>query len=105
MTPRGFVPAGGIVEVPLSGGGSLFVQEGSCGDGCEMLFIFLNGEFLGTDWPEASSGILGVAPAGADRFNVTYANGGQAPVTVTFTWSGGRLRPNATAPGQCRSGC
>jgi hypothetical protein len=104
MASRGFTPSGPVVTVP-AGGSTLLVQRGTCGDGCDMLFIFLDNRFLGTDWPQPSARIVDVQAAGDGRFVATYADASGAPVPVTFTWSGGRLRPNAIAPGQCQGGC
>jgi hypothetical protein len=104
MGARGFTPSGPIVPVP-AGESTLLVQRGTCGDGCDMLFIFLDGRFLGTDWPQPSARILDVQGAGSGRFVATYADAGGTGVPVTFTWDGKRLRPNTIAPGQCQGGC
>jgi hypothetical protein len=92
------------VQVAATGGGTLSVQQGSCGDGCFRLFVFLDDRFLGWDWPEPSTAPVTVAPGGASRFIATYANDSFL-TPVTFTWNGNRLTPNGTPPGHCVNGC
>ena len=118
MASRGFTPSGPVLQVPAGRGGeTLYVQKGICpaaNNLCQMLFIYLDDRFLGTDWMDPSLSILDVSSVGPGQFSATYANyvqgdppccPSQPPVRVTFTWNGSSLRPDTCAPGQQRSGC
>jgi hypothetical protein len=108
MASRGYAPSGPVVNVPAGGGSVLSVQRGDGADG-QRLFILVDGAYLGTDWQDASPmGVSNPSAVGRGQFSATYGNyQGEPPVRVTFTWNGGRLSPNATAPGHClpNTGC
>jgi serine/threonine-protein kinase len=107
MASRGYAPSGPVVNVP-AGGSLVSVQRGDGADG-QRLFIAVDGAYLGTDWVDASPmGVSNPRVVGQGQFSATYTNyDGQPPVTVTFTWNGSRLSPNAVAPGHCQpnTGC
>jgi hypothetical protein len=107
MASRGYTPSGPVVTIP-AGGSIVSVQRGDGADG-QRLFIAVDGGYLGTDWEDDSPmGVSNPSVVGQGQFSATYANDeGRPPVTVTFTWNGSRLTPNAVAPGHCQpnTGC
>jgi hypothetical protein len=107
MASRGYAPSGPTVNVP-AGGSVVSVQRGDGADG-QRLFIAVDGAYLGTDWVDASPmGVANPRVVGQGQFSAAYTNyDGQPPVSVTFTWNGSRLSPNAVAPGHCQpnTGC
>ena len=113
MNSRNFDPDGPVVQArAAASGGVLSAQKGVCretaNDRCQLVFIFLDNRFLGTDTLNPSQGITNIAAAGIGRLNITYANYAQGdpgccpslpPVTITYTWDGARLNPSGTPPG------
>jgi hypothetical protein len=113
MESRGYRPDGDIVQVRASViGGTLTMQKGVCADSadgyCQIVFIFLDDRFLGTDTARPSRSIGEIRPAGTGRFTITYDNYAESdpnccpslrPVTITYAWDGVRLQPNGTPPG------
>jgi serine/threonine-protein kinase len=113
MNSRGYVPDGNVVRVRATeAGGVLAVQKGICKDSatgrCQLLFIYLDERFLGTDTLNASAGISDIRAAGTGRFSASYANyapndpgccPSRPPVTITYTWDGTKLTPDGTPPG------
>lgn len=100
MGANGFTPVSRPVVIATSDGGALSAQVGSCGQECEQVFIAWNGRYLGTDAPEPSRSILGLAPAGPDAFSVTYANipPSLPPMTITYTCGPSRCTPSPWPP-------
>jgi serine/threonine-protein kinase len=112
MRRAGYVPDGPIVVVPVSTGGAMYVQKGICAGSatgrCQIVFIYLNERFLGTDTLNPSAAILEIRALGVDRFGVLYANYAPddpgccpslPPVGIVYTWTGTRLVPSGVPPG------
>ncbi len=112
MSRAGYVPDGPIVVVPISTGGAMYVQKGICAGSatgrCQIVFIYLNERFLGTDTLNPSAAILEIRALGVDRFGVLYANYAPddpgccpslPPVGIVYTWTGTRLVPSGVPPG------
>jgi eukaryotic-like serine/threonine-protein kinase len=107
MARYGHTPLGPVEPVPLDRNNVLYVQRGQGADG-QRLFIALNDRFLGTDWEDASPmGVSNPQAIAPGQFVASYADGAGGVVPVVFTWNGGRLRPDRTAPGHCQptTGC
>ncbi len=112
MGRAGYLPDGPIVVVPVSTGGAMYVQKGICAGSatgrCQIVFIYLNERFLGTDTLNPSAGILEIRALGVDRFGVLYVNyalddpgccPSLPPVGIVYTWTGTRLVPSGVPPG------
>lgn len=112
MRRAGYEPSGPIVVVPVSTGGAMYVQRGICAGSatgrCQLVFIYLNERFLGTDTLNPSAGILEIRPLGVDQFGVLYVNYAPddpgccpslPPVGIVYTWTGTRLVPSGVPPG------
>jgi len=108
----GFTPFGSTVSTLDGSGGSLDAVKGICAGSssgyCQQVFFFHDGEYLGTDAFSPSSSILELHAAGVARIAVTYANYAPSdalccpslsPVTITYTWDGGRLQASGEPPG------
>ncbi|KPV43011.1 LppP/LprE family lipoprotein [Alicyclobacillus ferrooxydans] len=78
----------------------------------QLVFFFLNGQYLGTDTAKPSLQITSAVPAGngiAVTYPVYLSNDSLAsptgtPVTITYTWNGSKLVPNKPYPKQFQAG-
>ena len=107
-TGRGFFPKGDTwIVAGDREGRKLLVQRATCDqlrdEGCEKLFIALDGRFLGTDTYAPSWGVHDVQQEGVGSFSAVYedfssANRNLPTTKVTYTWDGRRLRASNTPP-------
>ena len=99
------------VTISDGGAGTLTAAIGGrfpTADGYGQLVFFWHGTtFLGWDANQESMSIRGITSPGAGAFSISYAHyaatdalccPSQPPVTITYTWNGSRLVPDAAPP-------
>src|SRR5262249_18594794 len=109
---KGYDPFGLVLTYGPDGSTPLIAIAGTkigSADGYnQWVFFFTGTTFIGTDTFDPSPGLQLVGSPGSGPVNVQYVAYAPSdppwcptlpPVTITYTWNGSKLTPNATPPG------
>jgi hypothetical protein len=112
VNTKGYDPFGLVLTYGPDGSTPLIAIAGTkigSADGYnQWVFFFTGTTFIGTDTFDPSPGLQLVGSPGSGQVNVQYVAYAPSdplccptlpPVTITYTWNGSKLTPNATPPG------